>query len=308
MEVDTPRARILAVDDEPVVLDSFRKILVLDGYSVDTVETGQEALGLIQKKEYDFVFTDLKMPGLDGVEVTKAVKHLRPDIDVVMITGYATVESAVGTMKHGALDYVEKPFTEDELTSFVNKCADPPTGQDRAGSASPRSPGHRSSPEDQSERVYNVPAGVFVSPAHVWLRIEMTGEARIGVDDFARKTIGAIDDVGLPEPSRKVTRGQTLFSLKQNGRRFAFPAPVSGTVIGDQRRAGPPPRSREREPLRRGLDLPYRPRRFLGRAGDAAHRRRGARPGTRTGDRALSTRSVSELAGSAGPECPKKQS
>ena len=61
-EVENPKAKILCVDDEEVILGSFRKILVLDGYSVDTVETGQEALGLIQKHHYDFVFTDLKMP------------------------------------------------------------------------------------------------------------------------------------------------------------------------------------------------------------------------------------------------------
>ncbi len=118
-EVPNPRARILCVDDEAVILDSFRKILVLDGYSVDTVETGPEALGLIRQHHYDFLFTDLKMPGVSGEEVAKAVKHLRPDIDVIIITGYATVQSAVECMKHGAMDYVQKPFTESELLDLV---------------------------------------------------------------------------------------------------------------------------------------------------------------------------------------------
>lgn len=118
-EVDNPRARILCVDDEEVILDSFRKILVLSGYSIDTVETGQEALGLIQKNDYDFVFTDLKMPNMSGTDVVKSVKHLRPDVDVVVITGYASVDTAVECMKHGAMDYVEKPFTEEELRIFV---------------------------------------------------------------------------------------------------------------------------------------------------------------------------------------------
>ncbi len=120
-EVKDPVARILCVDDEEVILDSFRKILVLDGYSVDTVQAGQEALGLIQSHHYDFVFTDLKMPMMDGLDVVKAVKHMRPDIDVVIITGFATVETAVDCMKYGAMDYVQKPFTEDELLAFVKK-------------------------------------------------------------------------------------------------------------------------------------------------------------------------------------------
>ena len=114
-DVASPRAKILCVDDEDVILDSFRKILVLDGYSVDTVNSGPEALNLIKSNHYDFLFTDLKMPEMDGVEVTKAVKSVRPDIDVVIITGYATVETAVECMKIGAMDYVQKPFTEDEL-------------------------------------------------------------------------------------------------------------------------------------------------------------------------------------------------
>ena len=121
VEVKDPEARILCVDDEEIILDSLRKILVLDGYSIDTVETGQEALGLVQVHDYDFVFTDLKMPAMSGTDVAKSVKHLRPDVDVVIITGYATVESAVECMKHGALDYIEKPFTEDELRLFVKR-------------------------------------------------------------------------------------------------------------------------------------------------------------------------------------------
>jgi CheY-like chemotaxis protein len=122
VDIANPLARILAVDDEAVVLDSFRKILVAAGYAIDTVESGREALGLVQKHKYDFVFTDLKMPEMDGLDVVKGVKHYSPETDVVMITGYATVESAVNAMKWGAMDYVQKPFTEDELVEFTKKC------------------------------------------------------------------------------------------------------------------------------------------------------------------------------------------
>jgi CheY-like chemotaxis protein len=121
VELPEPKARILAVDDEAVILDSFRKILVVAGYNVDTVETGPEALSLLKKNDYDFVFTDLKMPIMDGVEVVKAVKHLKPEVDVAVITGYGTIETAVATMQYGATDYVQKPFTEDELSEFVKK-------------------------------------------------------------------------------------------------------------------------------------------------------------------------------------------
>jgi len=230
VDVENPKARILAVDDEKIVLDSFRKILVLAGYSIDTVETGKEALGLIQKKEYDFVFTDLKMPEMDGVEVTKAVKHLRPDIDVIMITGYATIESAVETMKFGAMDYVQKPFSQEELTEFVNKSLI--RRQDKIDKQT-RPQLHLVTPysgEEKSKHIFNVPAGIFISPEHTWVSIEMNGEVRIGVDDFIQKTIGKIDAIVLPKLNHKIRRGEPLFSIKQNSKTLTFPSPVSGDV------------------------------------------------------------------------------
>jgi CheY-like chemotaxis protein len=115
------KARILAVDDEPVVLDAFRRALVLEGYDVDTVESGAEALTLVRHGEYDFVFTDIRMPGMDGVEVVRAVKDLRPDVDVVVITGHGTIETAVATLRYGASEYIQKPFTADELAQFINR-------------------------------------------------------------------------------------------------------------------------------------------------------------------------------------------
>ncbi len=228
--VDNPRAKILAVDDEPIVLDSFRKILVLAGFSVDTVETGKEALGLVQKHEYDFVFTDLKMPEMDGLDVTKAVKHLRPDVDVIMITGYATIESAVDAMKFGALDYIQKPFTEDELVDFVNKSLI--RRQDKI-ERQIRPKVHLVTPtseEEKSKHVLNVPAGLFISPEHEWLSIEVTGAVRIGLDDFVQKVIGSIDSIQLPKKGGKVRKGEALFTVKRNSQMLTFPSPVSGQV------------------------------------------------------------------------------
>jgi len=230
VEVKNPKARILAVDDEPIVLDSFRKILVIAGYSVDTVETGAEALGLVRKNDYDFVFTDFKMPEMDGVEVTKAVKHLRPDVDVVLITGYASIESAVETMKYGAMDYVEKPFTDDELTELVNKLLI----RRQARLEAEITPQIRlvtpSVSESDSRHEFNIPAGVFVSPSHSWVSLLLNGMVRVGIDDFTHKTLGRIDAVELPAKGRVVTKGGPLFSIQQGELNLSIPAPVSGKV------------------------------------------------------------------------------
>jgi CheY-like chemotaxis protein len=230
VEVDNPKAKILAVDDEEIVLGSFRKILVLGGYSIDTVEKGKEALGLIQKRDYDFVFVDLKMPEMDGIDVTKAVKHLRPDIDVIVITGYASVESAVETMKYGAMDYVQKPFTEDELLEFVDKSLI--RRQDRIERWT-KPQVHLITPSigaDKSKHKINVPAGVFISPSHTWISLELNGIVRVGIDDFAQKILGPIGEIELPKAGQKIEKGAHLFSIKKGIHRMSFPSPVSGTV------------------------------------------------------------------------------
>jgi CheY-like chemotaxis protein len=230
VEVDAPRARILAVDDEPVVLDSFRKILVLAGFSVDTVETGQEALALVRKRDYDFVFTDLKMPGMDGLDVTKAVKHLRPDVDLAIITGYGTIETAVSGMKYGAVDYVEKPFTEDELVDFANRLLI--RRQERlARQSAPEV--HLVTPSSAgvaSPRVVNVPGGVYVSPEHTWVNVEINGEGRVGLDDFFHKTVGPIDTIRFPEKGKVVRRGEPLFTVGRGDWSLTFSSPLAGRV------------------------------------------------------------------------------
>lgn len=229
-EVPNPKARILCVDDEEVILSSFRKILVLDGYSVDTVETGQEALGLIQKHHYDFVFTDLKMPMMDGVEVTKSVKHLRPDIDVIIITGYASVETAVETMKYGAMDYVQKPFTEDELIAFVQKALI--KRQDKIQKQLKPKVHITNLPasDDFTKGEFSIPGGVFIAKNHTWVSMNQAGIAKIGIDDFAKKLIGKVYSIELPNLGMNVKAGQPLFTIKQGNRNITFSSPISGKV------------------------------------------------------------------------------
>lgn len=231
VNLDNPKAKILAVDDEAIVLDSFRKILVMGGYSIDTVEKGQEALGLIQKRDYDFVFVDLKMPEMDGIEVTKAVKHLRPDIDVIVITGYASVESAVETMKHGAVDYVQKPFTEDELLDFVDKSL---IRRQHRIEQKIKPQVHLITPSIdavKSKHIINVPAGIFISPTHSWIALKMNGIVQVGIDDFSQKILGPIEEIELPKVGQKIEKGAPLFTVKKGTHRLSLPSPISGTVV-----------------------------------------------------------------------------
>ncbi len=252
VEVDNPRARILAVDDEPVVLDSFRKILVMDGFSVDTVESGPEALGLVQRRDYDFVFTDLKMPGMDGVEVVKAIHHLRPDIDVAVITGYATIESAVETMQHGAVDYVQKPFTEEELVRFARTLVIKREARLQAHSLPVVRLATPAMAEEEAEREYCVPGGAFLSSGHTWARIEAGGQVRVGLDDLARKALGGIERIELPEPGTRVKRGDPLFTLRRGGHSALFRSPIGGRIAEVNVLLGEDPARVTRSPYDRG--------------------------------------------------------
>jgi len=229
-EVENPKAKILCVDDEEVILGSFRKILVLDGYSIDTVETGQEALGLIQKHHYDFLFTDLKMPLMDGVEVCKSVKHLRPDIDVIIITGYASVETAVETMRYGAMDYVQKPFTEDELIAFTKKALIKRQDKIQKQLKPKVHITHVPASDDFTQGEFAIPGGVFIAKNHTWVSMNQAGIAKIGIDDFAKKLIGRVYSVELPNLGMNVKAGQPLFTIKQGNRSITFNSPVSGKV------------------------------------------------------------------------------
>ncbi len=229
--VDNPKARILCVDDEEVILDSFRKILVLDGYSIDTVLNGKEALGLIQTHHYDFVFTDLKMPEMSGEEVCKGVKHLRPDIDVIIITGYATVESAVECMKYGAMDYLQKPFTEEELLQHTKEFLT----KRQSNIKSTLQPKVMITAAEQevnaSECDFAIPGGVFISQGHTWASVDSEGRVKVGLDDFAKKILGKIDSLELPNLGMEIKAGQRLFNVDQGKRKIPFDSPVSGKVI-----------------------------------------------------------------------------
>ena len=112
-------ARILIVDDEDVVLKSCLRILQKLDYEVETAYSGQTALDLMEKKQYDIVLTDLMMPGMDGMQLLEEIKNRYPEVIVIIFTGFATVETARQALKAGAFDYIPKPFTPEELRTVI---------------------------------------------------------------------------------------------------------------------------------------------------------------------------------------------
>lgn len=116
-----PCAKILVVDDELSMREFFKLMLDGEGYQAECAPNGREAVSLIQKNFYDLVITDIRMPGMDGIEVLKKVKEISPETIVIMISAYATTETAVTAMKQGAYDYIPKPFNVEEIKLIIKK-------------------------------------------------------------------------------------------------------------------------------------------------------------------------------------------
>ena len=115
-------ANILVVDDERGIREGCRRILTAEGYSVDVAGNGKEGWDLVHtKKAYDLLLVDLMMPVMSGLELMDHVSQFDPEVTMIVITGFATIETAVEAMKHGAYDYVPKPFTPDQLLAVVNR-------------------------------------------------------------------------------------------------------------------------------------------------------------------------------------------
>ncbi len=112
---------ILVVDDEAAIRESLKDWLMEDGYSVALAIDGEDAIAMVGASEYDVILLDLKMPGIDGLETMRRIKEISPDSEVLMMTAYASVDTAVQAMKEGAFDYLVKPFDPDEVELQIKK-------------------------------------------------------------------------------------------------------------------------------------------------------------------------------------------
>ncbi|MDX2414238.1 MAG: sigma-54 dependent transcriptional regulator [Bacteroidales bacterium] len=114
---------ILIVDDEESVRESLYSWFIDDGYHVETAESAKVALALVEKSDYDIILTDIKMPGMDGMEMHRRIKNLNKESIFIIMTAFASVDTAVQALKDGAFDYVTKPFDPDDLSHLIRNAA-----------------------------------------------------------------------------------------------------------------------------------------------------------------------------------------
>ena len=115
------KEKVLLVDDEEEFVETLAERMRSRGMDVSTSNSGADALQLVDEEDFDVVVLDLKMPGIDGLDALKRIKHRRPDIQVVLLTGYASVASGVEAIKEGALEFLEKPVDLTSLTDAIHK-------------------------------------------------------------------------------------------------------------------------------------------------------------------------------------------
>jgi len=113
--------RILVVDDERVICDACHLVLTEEGYRVEEYTSGKAGLNAIRQGVYDLVLLDMKLPDIDGMEILKVTRKEKPDLGVIVMTGYSTLSNAVEALKLGATNYLSKPFTDEELISALKQ-------------------------------------------------------------------------------------------------------------------------------------------------------------------------------------------
>ncbi len=117
--VTTPKPRVLVIDDEPDMLRMLSFVLTMEGFQITTVRSGEQALAAFDADAFDVVVTDLKMPGMDGFETLRAIKAVDSTVQIVVVTGFATPQTAALCEEAGAFEIVRKPFDLENLKTVL---------------------------------------------------------------------------------------------------------------------------------------------------------------------------------------------
>jgi CheY-like chemotaxis protein/glycine cleavage system H lipoate-binding protein len=197
---------ILVVDDEQIVLDSIAKHLKHLDCRLEMVRSAQEALDIFEAGGIDIVLTDLMMPDIDGLELMQMMREKRPDVPVVMITGYATVSTALQATHLGAFDYVAKPFSKKEFLRVIDRAIElVQSGGTPATRATGDTPDGTTRSGDQ--RTFKTLGD------HSWLMVQEDGAVLLGVERSLLIGLGKINSMHLPDKGDEIRQGSVYLRI-----------------------------------------------------------------------------------------------
>lgn len=205
------------MDDEITACKSIRQAISSDENDVDMAFSAEEALSKDNEIAYDLVITELMMPGMSGLDLLRQLKAVRPEVKIVMITGYRTMRSAVESVKMGAFDYIPKPFTPAELRALVNRALKPSETEVAA---------------EKAAAELKIPAGYHYLLGHTWLKLEGGNKGIVGVMFDFLKTMGIIIQIVLPKAFDVINQGEVCAKITDADRfTHRIWSPASGRVI-----------------------------------------------------------------------------
>lgn len=218
------KAHILIVDDDLAVCRSAAAVFKNEAISVDTVNSGEEAVEKVDEKNYAVVIVDLMMPGKSGIEVIKELKRKKPDITIIMITGYPSIKTAVKAIKSGAYDYIPKPFTPGELRSLVARALEKRhTYEEISGKLGIK--------EEKLVDI-SIPEGLYGIPDHSWVKLEEGGKVCIGMHHALICNLLNIGTIEFPEINEMKYQGEACVRfLDSQNHVLRIWTPVTGKVI-----------------------------------------------------------------------------
>ncbi len=209
---------ILVIDDEEIVHSSIKRILARIGHEVESAMTAADGLEMLAKKNYDAVITDLMMPEMNGIEMLHAMKEQQITVPTIMITGYPTIKTAIQSLRLGAVDYIPKPFTRQEILSPLNRAL--------RRSSEPAKPSGRGAGAS-TPRVDDC----YYLPEHSWAHYNEDGTVDVGVESNYLASIAEVTLIELPLENDLVEQGYTGIRLQADGEQHGVFMPLSGRVV-----------------------------------------------------------------------------
>lgn len=245
---------VLIVDDEQIVLDSAERHLRNDDFKVFKVLSAEEALKAFENEQIHIVLTDLMMPEMDGLELMQALKKSHPHVPIIMITGYATINTALQAMQLGAFDYVAKPFTKAELRGVVQRAAH------LVGSGEQTVTPEQIKEQEESDEERKSFKGIG---GHTWMMREKAGPVLIGVERPFLHMVGKIQTVDLPAKGDELRQGSVCFQIfTADLRSHVLWSPISGTVVEVNEKVLADPEAALQDPYGEGWLLRIAPANF----------------------------------------------